>query len=317
MILLQNIFITQISLITVNNGFGMSIVENASELHRWSICFPKNYSEIVYGKNIVCTFEFIIDLIERRNGSKFTISQIKNQLFDEYKIYLGEYIDKIVDILIIEGKKTLGDQVHSGLLSFASFIYTDNYFLTTFDLWFLVQKYKIPTIFICQKFILQTKYEKHEFVGYGNESDSFAFILIPGYRPENVPNLKLIETNEGDVFISLDKLNEECVDNIRTAIANKESIDEYIEKFKKPIATTYEKKKPARLQVESDSEENRPVQKQKKLIIEETEPISPEEYILKPTKKQTKRKVVLKGNAKTKKIIKKPLIVESSSSENI
>ena len=79
---------------------------------------------------------------------------------------MEKYTDKIVDILIIEGKKTLGDQVKAETLSFSSFLYTDNYFLTTFDLWLLVQKYKIPTIFICQKFILQAKYEKHVFVGY-------------------------------------------------------------------------------------------------------------------------------------------------------
>jgi hypothetical protein len=56
------------------------------------------------------------------------------------------------------GKKTLGDQVLADALSFSSFIYTDNYFLTTLDIWLLVNKYKIPTIFISQKFLLQTKY---------------------------------------------------------------------------------------------------------------------------------------------------------------
>ena len=80
--------------------------------------------------------------------------------------------------------------------------------------------------------ILQTKYEKHEFVGYGTESDKFAFILIPGYRAENIPNLKLIESNDGDIFISLNKLNDECVEKIQTEINNKESLDEYIEKFR-------------------------------------------------------------------------------------
>jgi len=283
----------------------------------WKKCFPENYNEIEYNKSNLCTFNFIIDLIERKTGNKLTANQVKNELYEEYKKHLDNNKDKIIDILIIEGKKTLGDQVHSGLLSFASFIYTNNYFLTTLDLWVLVQKYKIPTIFICQKFILQTKYEKHEFVGYGNETDSFAFILIPGYRPENIPNLKLIESNDGDVFISLNKLNEECVDKIKTAIANKESVDEYIEKFKKLVATKYEKKKPTRLQIDSDSDEKPPIKRKKQLIIEETEPISPEEFILKPNKKKTKRKVVLKGKEKTKKNIKKPLIVESSSTVNI
>ena len=62
---------------------------------------------------------------------------------------MDNYANKMIDILIIEGKKNLGDQVKSEILSFSSLIYTDNYFLTTFDLWLLVTKHKIPTIFIC------------------------------------------------------------------------------------------------------------------------------------------------------------------------
>jgi len=292
----------------------------------WKKCFPENYNEIEYDKFHFCTFQIIIDLIERKTGKKITINEVKNELYEEYKRFLDNHKNQIIDILIIEGKKTLGDQVLSESLSFASFIYTDNYFLTTLDLWILVQKYKIPTIFICQKFILQTKYEKHEFVGYGTESDKFAFILIPGYRAENIPNLKLIESNDGDIFISLNKLNDECVEKIQTEINNKESLDEYIENFKKPIATTYEKKKPARLQIDSDVEDDEPIKNKnktdnkKKIMVEEPLSATPEEFILKPIKRQTKKKVVvLKGNTKTKKNIAKKqlLIVESSSSPNI
>jgi WD40 repeat protein len=74
-----------------------------------------------------------------------------------------------VDILILEGKKTLGDQVHAETLTFFNFLYTDNYFLTTFDLWLLITKYEIPTIFISHKWILQSKHQKHEFIGYGDD----------------------------------------------------------------------------------------------------------------------------------------------------
>jgi len=285
----------------------------------WKTCFPDNYIENEYSKFNFCTFNFIIDLIEKKNGVKLTINKVKNELYDEYKKLLPDYKDKIVDILIIEGKKTLGDQVLADTLSFSSFIYTDNYFLTTFDLWLLVHKYKIPTVFICQKFILQTNYTKHEFVGYGNKSDKFAFVVIPGFRPENVPGYKLVESNDNDVFISLNKLNEECVDRIHDAIDNKKTIEEYLEKFVKPITTTYEKKKPTKLRLESDSESKESIKrKPKKLIIEETTPVPPEEFILAPKKKQTKKKVALKGKQQTKKNIKNPkaIVMESSSTEN-
>jgi len=286
----------------------------------WRKCFPENYTEIEYSKFNYCTFNFIIDLIEKKTGNKLTINQVKNELFEEYKKYIGNYINKITDILILEGKKTLGDQVNAGTLAFSSLIYTDNYFLTTFDLWLLITKYKIPTIFICQKWILQTKYEKHEFVGYGNEEDKFAFIVIPGFRPENVPGYKLILSDKNEVFISLNKLDDECEERIRHDISHKVSIEDYLEKFTKPITTEYEKKKPERLIIETDSEEVKP-EKKKKIIIEETTPVSPEELVLEPKKKQSRKNIILRGN-KTKKLKqtqkkRKLLIVDSTDTEKV
>ena len=287
----------------------------------WKKCFPENFIETEYSKYNFCTFNFIIDLIEKKTKEKFTINDIKNQLYDEYKKYLEKYKDKIVDILIIEGKKTLGDQVRADTLSFASFIYTDNYFLTTFDLWLLVNKYKIPTIFICQKFILQTKYEKHLFVGYGDEDDKFAFIVLPGFRPENVPNFKIIKSNKGDVFISLKEINEECIEDIEESIRNKMDIEEYLESFIMPTKTNYEKKKPLLIQNESDSEEYKLKPKKKKIIIEETTPVPIEQPIINSAKPS--RKIRIKGEPKNKSRrrpdIKKRklLIVDSSSTEQV
>ena len=288
----------------------------------WKKCFPDNFSEIEYGKLNSCTFNLIIDLIERKTGKKLQINQVKNELFEEYKKYIEKYINKITNILILEGKKTLGDQVHAGTLSFSSFIYTDNYFLTPFDLWLLVTKYEIPTIFVCQKYILQTKYEKHQFLAYGDKKDKFAFIVVPGLRPENVPGYKLIQSDKGDVFISLGELNEDCLENVEKSIDDKVSIEEYLDKFTKPLSTNYEKKKPERLVIESDSDKVKP-EKKRKLIIEETTPVSSEEYVLKPVgkKRQSKKKQIkLKGkNVQKKNNTKKRrlLIVDSSSTEEI
>jgi hypothetical protein len=218
----------------------------------WKACFPSNFKEIEYGKYISCTFDIIIDLIEKQTGNKLTINQIKNELFIEYKQYLMNYGDKIVDILILEGKKTLGEQVRNELLSFANFLYAENYFLTPLDLWLLVTKYKIPTIFICQRWILQTKYEKHEFVAYGNKDDKFAFILVPGFSPEKIPSYKLIQSTDGNSFISIDRLNGECLDRIYSTFNEPISIEKYLKHFTKPKKTNYEKKKPQILIIESD-----------------------------------------------------------------
>ena len=286
----------------------------------WKPCFPDDYVEVEYSKYNFCTFNFIIDLIEKKTNNRLTINQVKNELFNEYKKYINENVNKIINILILEGKKTLGDQVLSGTLSIANLIYTDNYFLTTFDLWLLITKYEIPTIFICQKFILQTKYEKHAFVGYGEQNDDFVFIMIPGFRPENVPGYKLIQSNKGDIFISLDKLNSEGIEKIDDAFRNKISIEQYLSEFVVPIKTVYPLKKPQKLVIESDDEEEAEKKKvikpkKKLLIVESSTPISPEEFIMKPKKRKTEKKVVVVGN-KTKKNKKLPLVIENSSSSS-
>jgi len=291
----------------------------------WKKCFPDKYKALEYGKFHSCTIHFVIDLIKKKSGQIISVNQIKKDLYNEYKKYLELYKDKIVDILIIEGKKTLGDQVISAALSFENFIYTDNYFLTTFDLWLLVQKYAIPTIFICQKFILQTKNKKHEFVGYGDREDKFAFVLLPGFSAEKIPNFKIIESDTGDEFISLDKLNEECKERIMTAFENKITIEDYLKNFEKPVKKSYYQKKPLRMRIDSaeteiiDNIEKKPLRM--RIDSAETEIIDNNEKVkeaeVKPKKKkQTKKTVVLKGNQKTKKNVKK-FVIDSSPTEII
>jgi hypothetical protein len=227
---------------------------------------------------------------------------------------LDKYADKIVDILIIEGKKTVGDQVKSDVLSFANFIYSDNYFLTLFDLWLRVTKYEIPTIFISQKFILQTNYEKHEFIAYGNREDNFIFIIVPGLRPEHIPNYKIIQTNDKDITISLNKLNDKCFERINTEFESKIYIEEYLNTFMKPLKTEYKKKKPIEIENKIKLEEetikkSKKMKKQHKIIVEDSDS-NLIEYV--PQQNITKRKLVLKGNNGTKKN-KKKIIIENST----
>jgi len=299
-----------------NENICDKIKNNSIKSVIWKKCFPKGYTELDYtSKTNFCTFNFIIDLIEKKTSNNLTPNQIKNILFEEYKKYLEKYSDKILDILILEGKKTLGDQVKAETLNFLSLIYTDNYFLTPFDLWLLVTKYEIPTIFICNKWILQTKYEKHEFVGYGNIDDSFAFILIPGLRPENVPNYKLIHSETDEIFISLDKLNGECVERIKEAIDNKVTIEEYLENFTKPLTTKYEAKKPKRLIANFDSDSEDIKQERKKKLIVNEMSSSSQDLEIKIKKKHTKKAAVKVDKTKTKKNQKKSkLIVNGDSS---
>jgi hypothetical protein len=281
----------------------------------WQICFPKNFNEISYAKSVICTFDFILDIIEKRTGKLLEVNTIKNILYDEYKKYFPAFTDKIIDILIIEGKKHLGDKLKNNFFSFEDFLYSDNYFLTTFDLWLLVNKYEIPTIFISSKDLLQTNYEKNIFVGFSqnnsNVEEKFCFVVIPSLQSEHIPGYKIIQNNNNEIFISLNEIkmddkNIECYNKIINSIENKLSIDAYLENFKK-----IQKKKILVEDVEETEKKpmGRPKKINQKIIINDIVEINPEinpENTKKVPKKRTRKakQLVLKGQqnaGKTKK----------------
>ena len=256
----------------------------------WKKCFPDDYKDKEYNDTTICTFQFIIDLIENYTGIRHTINQIKNVLYDEYNQYLDKYQAKIIDILIIEGKKTLG-KITKGKkddISFSTFISDVNYFLTTLDLWLLVEKYKIPTIFISQTCILQTKYEKHAFLAYGKEDDDFVFILLPGFNEKTKPKYKVIQNNNGEIFISPRYLT--CVEYINEIIQNKISFEEHLIDFTKQSTTHYQVKTKCK-ETDPVNQEIEKSKKQKKIIIEDDE-----EPVEKPKKATKVKKLIVEGD---------------------
>ena len=87
-----------------------------------------------------------------------------------------------------------------------------------------------------------------------------------------MPVFRLVQTEKGDAFISLNKLDNSCVDKIYEAFDNELSVDEYLKDFKKIVKTTYKKKKPLLLIEDSDSDSEKKVNTNKPTIIIEDTP---------------------------------------------
>jgi hypothetical protein len=292
---------------------------NKISILTWQGCFPDNFKEIEYSKNITCTFNCVIDIIEKKTSEQLDSSQIKNVLFEEYKKYLNNYYNKIVDILIEEGKKTLGEQLKNEMITFGDFLYNDNYFLSPFDIWLLVNKYKIPTIFLSSYNLLQTSYEKNIFVAYSDNIDDlgekYCFLIIPKLRNESIPGYKIVENNRKEYFTSINDFmdsnkNDECINTIKIAIENKIDINKYLEQFQKinRVKTSKPKNK-IKLLIETENivrddnvdiaknvDAKLPSKKIKKNLTIESENSEPDEFIIK-TKPQTKKikQIILKG----------------------
>ena len=191
-------------------------------------------------------------------------------------------------------------------------IYNTNYFLTTFDLWILVQKFQIPTMFISTSIKSLVKYNSDFFfLGYGNENDDFAFIVVPGIDPVVVhgidknqsiilPAFKIIQTNSSDVFISLDKLLDcEYKNKFIESFKNKITIEYFLRNFSKKV----------RIETSEPSDDDEPVKKTKKAtakqsLIEGSIAVEDKEHVITKGKTKKIKKDATKdaNKGKTKKV---------------
>ena len=166
----------------------------------WKKCFPKSWQEYVYNNNIVCTYQFIIDIIYKVTKEIYTIIQIKEFLLEDYlQLFLLEnFQDKILDILYKQGKKILIRQLREDKIDFHHMIYSDNYYLTNLDIWVLIQRFKIPTLMMSSIYLLETNYYSKSIVLYdtSEKSNKYICIFTQGYKVEEPNHLKYILNDE-------------------------------------------------------------------------------------------------------------------------
>ena len=172
-------------------------------------------------------------------------------MLEEYSKYTfnfsQSYIDKVSDILIEEGKVEEGNKLKQSLIDMNQMIFSDSYYFSNFDLWLLLNALKIPSIFISNFHIPETRFTTNTFICYNNNNNNnnnYVFIGI-GLPKENIlPNYKLITNNEGKINISLDEIKtENCKSKIEDALNDYLTIERYIELFQKNIKKKHSKKK--------------------------------------------------------------------------
>ncbi len=318
-------------------------VINKISTMRWKNCFPSGSRELDYDKSAYCSFQFIIDIIKNKTNNSIRINELRSILYEEYKKYLPDYDKQILDILIEEGKKGLVSQVRTNKINFENMIFLDNYFLTTFDYWLLVNKFEIPTFFVSKmkmKTLTETNHKSFDFLGYGNMDDSFVFIVVPGLRTKIIPQFKAIINIQGEKKSMSFKLNElnDCdeIADLRRAFddGNKMTIEEFLKSFKKRQRknknNNNNKSKKVVFQVEEDEDEEEKSQKETqtqtqtqtvKDIIKEIIPTSNVVISNKSETKPSSSEIVVEKKQKTTKKTRKtrrknPKTVDTRRSKN-
>jgi hypothetical protein len=247
----------------------------------WKKCFSNNFKEIDYTGSNYCSLYLIIDVIKEFTGKKLTLEEIKDDLIEEYSKLTDtftneERINKIIDILREEAQFD-ANQIQDATMTFEQMIGNDGFIAVNFDLWLLLARYQIPSIFISSKLIPETRYNSHEFVCYTNaDKKDFVFILTPAMYRRNIidkklPEYKLIMNKNGNIKINIDEIRDnnnehECLTKLEQAFVDYVTIEDYIDIiFKKDITTKYKPKQKGMRKIELE-EVSAPVE-----VIEDTE----------------------------------------------
>jgi hypothetical protein len=295
------------NVVNINEHFNIDNIDcspNKSKIKSviWKNKFPSDFVELIYDKSMFCGFYLLIDIINILKNKKLSVNELKINLFKEYSKYLPKYEEKIVEILIEEGKKILGDQVKSKKMSFENFIFDDNYFISNFDIWMITKMYNIDCILISTKTLMETGYNKNEFVVNGNKNSDFIFIICPALRHEVVPKYKLIESPNKKITFQLSLLKDNS--SLLNAVERKKSIEDYFTSFVKKNTTVYQKKNQPKKKIKfiivGDKEEEEKEEKEKEEEEEKEEKEEEEKEEKEEEEKEEEKE--LKENKPKKKL---------------
>lgn len=224
----------------------------------WKKSFPSLYSELSYDNG----FYLLIDIIKKATSQNLTMNQIRLDLLHEYAYYFkqnGNYENKILDVLALEGKKILVQQVREKLITFTNFIYNGDYFISNLDVCLILQKYKIPSFFISTKPICENKYTNNAYVIYGETNDNFCFIVtLPLTRGEKISTYKLVQNENRKIFFEKTLLRGEGLDRADMALDNRQSMSDFLTVFNKKeysLKNKGAKKQKVKLVIEEDSDD--------------------------------------------------------------
>ena len=271
---------------------------------KWKKCFPTTYKEITYTGTKYCAIYLIIDIIKEIRKEDVDTQTIKDILYEEYKRITHNFqkdnVNKIADILIEQGKIDDGNQIKFGSLGILEMIMSEGYYFTNFDLWILLAKYNIQSIFISSYRIPESRFNDFHFTCYVEEpktNDKFVFILVPAIRENIDLTYRVVVNSENNMLIDIDMLaEEECKGVLKDAIENVITVEEFMDAFSRDKKTKYKQRKPGvRSKIMPEFElvtvlpEHLPKEQEERL--EEKEENEEIEAIIPPTKKKRVKKL--------------------------
>jgi hypothetical protein len=260
----------------------------------------------------------IIDIVEKFTNKKMTVEEVKDNLIDEYARLTNGYkdavkVNKIIDILKEESQYDAG-QLYDRSLTFEQMIVQEGFSPVNFDLWILLNRYKIPSLFVSTKEIPETRFNKTEFVCFTNleimetvneqnidKASQYVFIVTPAMIKRSgleAAEYKVVLNATKDMIININEMKDS--DAVIEAIKKYYTIEDYLDHiYEKDNTTKYKpRKKGTRViefveeDVEEDKEPEKLVSVLDKMInvTQEQGPVAPAKTLRDYDKKVVKLK---------------------------
>ena len=114
--------------------------------------------------------------IMKQKGQEYNIRELKQMIWDAYKEFTPDNNKKIIKLLQNQGKRTIIKHANNDL---NTLIMSEEYFLTTLDVWVFAQKYKVPIILFYSKNIMMGIH--NEKILHKNDTDDSNSWIVLGY----------------------------------------------------------------------------------------------------------------------------------------
>jgi hypothetical protein len=225
----------------------------------WKPIFPENSIEVIFHNSpALCTFDIILVLLK---NSKLSKTDLKETLVEEYLQYYTDYKFEIIEILKLQGKHKISKQLINKTSTLANLIMSEDYYATNLDLWLLARHYDFPLIFFSGTELVENgeKYLVAHTSNKGVYKDHYYFIRSPGVK-HDVPNIfRLIAVPKYNELIPLSALKSEFTESVKSALGEKNTLEEYFQKVSTLDATKKLKEKKVKLAVVAEEASSLPV----------------------------------------------------------
>ena len=154
----------------------------------------------------------------------------------------NKYKPELLDVLKLEGKKLMVNQILAKQITFEEMINSADYYATVLDIWLLAERFNVPIVFMSSTKLVEndelnlvTKIQRQTTLALEREEKEdirYFFIKVPAVGVtsiENIPEYDVIFINEGRETIVPNKL-------IPLSILEEADVNPNVKINKKPIS---------------------------------------------------------------------------------